>query len=94
MCEAQVWFQLDIGAKAGAKQPSTKLSQAEADGPHLSHEHVLHDQLAVGHHHGDGAEERLERLRQLCSRVSDDVKGSACACCTLWDDVQRGPYSA
>jgi len=32
----------------------------------LGHEHVLHDELAVGHDDGDGAEEGLERLGELC----------------------------
>jgi hypothetical protein len=32
---------------------------------HLRHEHVLHDELAVGHDHGDRPEQRLEALGQL-----------------------------
>ena len=29
------------------------------------HEHILHDELAIGNDDSDGAEQRLERLRQL-----------------------------
>ena len=32
---------------------------------HLSHEHVLHDKLAVRYHHRDGTEQSFEGLGQL-----------------------------
>jgi hypothetical protein len=40
-------------------------SPSQKQVPHLSHKHVLANQLQVGHDHGHGSEQRLDVLGQL-----------------------------
>mmetsp|Transcript_12959 Transcript_12959/g.30929 ORF Transcript_12959/g.30929 Transcript_12959/m.30929 type:complete len:662 (+) Transcript_12959:973-2958(+) len=47
----------------------------------LSHEHVLANELHIGHHHSDWSEERLETLGQLRATQVAGVHGDECSTC-------------
>mmetsp|Transcript_30311 Transcript_30311/g.36797 ORF Transcript_30311/g.36797 Transcript_30311/m.36797 type:complete len:493 (-) Transcript_30311:2152-3630(-) len=42
----------------------------------LRHEHILHNQLTIGNHHSNGAEESLQRLGELCTANVTRVHGN------------------
>lgn len=56
-----------MAAKVAGRRRSKGARQGglQAQSARLGHEHVLHDELAVRHDNGDGAEQRLEALGEL-----------------------------
>ena len=59
-------FEKDILKPTSKKNLGTCQSSTCARG---AHEHVLHDQLEIRHHHGDRAEERLIRRLIGAARI-------------------------